>query len=255
MLIVRFASLAVVLLTVTSTLRAHDDVVPYGLNGKIVTGGHDDVLGTDNIEQRVFGYDFGEDIFDPYFIGDPGFNNGGFAAGVYPNDGLLPINSVLGLNILTNLQFWDGVGPVSFGSAPDGVSLGLQRGSNTATVDGAGTITGTIPTIASTGAAGRVHQHANSLLNAADGVNPALPNAPDGIYFLGIDLKLTNGALANSDPIYLVYNNGLSEAVHDAAIDWVQTNVVPEPGTWAMLGLTGLALVGYRLRRPRVARA
>ena len=35
--------------------------MPYALGGKIVTGGHDDVLGTDNITQQVFGYDFGED--------------------------------------------------------------------------------------------------------------------------------------------------------------------------------------------------
>src|SRR6476620_3637814 len=105
------------LLGFNSTGYAHEDVLPYGLGGKIVTGGHDDVVGTDNVTQRVFGYDFGEDASDPYVIGDPGFNNGAFAIGIYPNNGLLPANFTLGFNVLSNLQFWNGSGPVSFAPA------------------------------------------------------------------------------------------------------------------------------------------
>src|SRR3954468_6167119 len=100
--------LSLFVLGFNSPTYAHEDVLPYGLGGKVVTGGHDDVLGTNNITQRVFGYDFGEDPSDPYIIGDPGFNNGAFAVGLYPNDGLLPPGFTLGLNVLTNLQYWNG---------------------------------------------------------------------------------------------------------------------------------------------------
>ena len=197
-------------------MAQHADVVPYALNGKIATGGRNDVTLADTIELRVFGYDFGEDPLDPYFIGDPGFNNGAFAIGIFPNDGLLPANFTLGFNVLSTLNFWDGDGAVSFDAAPAGISLGLQRGSNTVTVSGTGQ-SGTVPTIQGTGAAGRVHVHLNSLLNSTDGINPNLPNAPEGIYMLSMELKLPGSGLANSDPVYFVYNNGLGEAVHDEA--------------------------------------
>src|SRR5262249_30678229 len=160
--------------------RAHFDVVPYALDGKIRTGGHDDTTGVDEIAARVFGYDFGEDPSDPYFIGDPGFNNGAFGIGVYPNNGLLPTASTLGFEILTILQYWDGSGSVSLVDAPTGVDLGLTRGSTTVHISGLGQ-SGSAPTIGSTGATGRLHVHLQSTLNALDGSSPALPNAPDGI--------------------------------------------------------------------------
>jgi hypothetical protein len=237
------------ILTATAA-KGHDDVVPYELAGKIATGGHDDVLGTDNVVQHVFGYDFGEDPMDPYFIGDPGINNGTFAIGVYPNDGLLPTNFTLGFNVLTNLLYWDGAGIAAFGAAPADVALGLNRGSNTVLVSGAGQ-SGTVPTIGSTGAAGRIHVHLASLLNFTDGTDPTAPNAPDGIYVVGLELKLPGSGLANSDPIYFVYNNGLDEEVHDEAIGWVETNLVPEPATWVMAAAALAILAGCGLARRR----
>ncbi|MEX2114575.1 MAG: PEP-CTERM sorting domain-containing protein [Pirellulales bacterium] len=233
---------------------AHEDVVPYELNGRIVTGGHDDVLATDNVTQQVFGYDFGEDPFDPYFIGDPGFNNGAFAIGVYPNNGLLPANTTLGFDVVTNLQYWDGAGGVSFAAAPVDVSLGLARGSFEVLVDGLGQ-TGTVPTIGSTAAAGRVHVHLESTLNYQGTFDPAVPNAPDGVYLVGLTLKLPGSGVADSDPIYLVYNNGLTEEIHDEAIDWVQANLVPEPSTWLLATVGGCAAMIARLRKRRQQRA
>jgi hypothetical protein len=232
---------------------AHEDVVPYELNGKIVTGGHDDVLAADHVTERVFGYDFGEDPSDRYFIGDPGFNNGAFGVGVYPNNGLLPANFTLGFDVVTNLQYWAGTGGVSFGPAPADVSLGLARGSFEVFVDALGQ-SGTVPTVGSTGATGRLHVHMQSTLNFQGSFDPGDPNAPDGVYLMGLSLKLPGSGLANSDPIYVVYNNGLSEEVHDEAIDWVQTHLVPEPSTW-MLALTGCAAVLARRRKRRQRKA
>jgi len=227
--------------------RAHSDVVPYALGGKIVTGGHDDVLGTDVITERVFGYDFGEDPLDPNFIGDPGFNNGSFAIGVYPNNGLLPANFTLGLNVLTNLSYWDGTGSVSFSAAPVSVDLGINRGSNTVHISGVG-LTGTVPTIGSTGPSGRLHVHAQSTLNYTDGSNASAPNAPDGLYLVVLQLTLPGSGTANSDPIYFVYNNNLSETQHDEGIEWVQTNLVPEPSTWLLMAVSlgAIAATGRR---------
>jgi hypothetical protein len=247
----RFCTIVFAVLVSTAGFAlAHDDPVPYELDGKIATGGHDDVLGTDNVTQHVFGYDFGEDPLDPYFIGDPGFNNGSFAIGVYPNDGLLPANFTLGFNVLSTLQYWDGTGAVSFAAAPADVALGLNRGSSTVLVSGAGQ-TGTVPAIGSTGAAGRLHVHLASLLNFTDGTDPTPPNAPDGIYLVGLDLKLPGSGLLNSDPIYFVYNNGLDEEIHDEAIGWVEMNLVPEPAGWTMMaaGLALLAACGWARQR------
>lgn len=227
--------------------RAHDDVVPYALGGKIVTGGHDDLAGTNTIETRVFGYDFGEDPGDPYVIGDPGFNNGSFAVGLFPGDGLLPTNSTLAFNVVTNLTYWDGTGSVAFTPAAAGVALGLNRGSFTVVVDAVGQ-SGTTPTIGGTGASGRVHVHLESQLRYTDGTDPTPPNAPEGIYLVGLELTLPG--LANSDPLYILYNNGLSEELHDEAMDWARTALVPEPASW-MLAAVATVAISVCVRRAR----
>jgi hypothetical protein len=230
---------------------AHFDVVPYANGGKIQTGGHDDGTNEDVISNRVFGYDFGEDLMDPYFIGDPGFNNGAFAAGVYPNDGLLPANKTLTFDVITNLLYWDGTGAVDFTPAPLLVSLGLIRGSNEGIVSGTGFIDPTFPTIGSTGSLGRVHVHLGSSLYYDGSIDPSdlAGNAPDGIYMIGMQLKLADDSLAPSDPLYIVYNNGLSESIHDEAIGFVETSVVPEPSMWMLIAGSGLGMLALVLRK------
>ncbi len=223
---------------------AHDDIVPYEFNGKVATGGHDDILASNTITERVFGFDFGEDPLIPYIIGDPGFNNGAFGIGVFPNDGLLPSNFTLGLGITDDLKYWDGTGAVSFAPAPAGTSLALSHLSSTINIDGSSGI-GSALTIGGTAAAGRLHVHLQSALNDTGG-DPA-----DGIYLIGMQLTLPGSGLADSDPIYIVYNGLMDEAIHDEAIDWVQTNLVPEPSTWllAMLGTGAAAIASLRKRR------
>lgn len=245
-----FLTLGLASLVAQRVAHAHSDVLPYAYNGKIVTGGHDDVTLENTIVERVFGYDFGEEPSDPYFIGDPGFNNGAFAAGIFPNDGLLPANYTLGFDVLTTLQYWDGTGAVSFGLPPADVSLGLNKGAFTVTVDGTGQ-TGTAPSIGSTGPLGRLHVHLGSLLNSSDGTDPGDPNAPAGVYMLGLQLKLPGSGLANSDPFFLVYNNGLDEETHDLAMDWVDAHLAPEPSTWMLLATAAVGVPAFVRRKRR----
>ncbi len=229
--------------------HAHFDVAPYADGGKIMTGGYSDATGDYATEWRVYGFEFGEDANDPYYILDPGFNNGSWAAGIFPNDGVLPISQSLRFNLITNLEYWDGSGVVSFGAAPTDVDLRLIRGNFSISVSGSGA-TGSVPSIGTTDGNGRLHTHLNSELRFQGSSNPLDPSAPEGLYLVGLTLSL-NG-LEDSDPIYFVYNNGLDEELHELGMEWVETNLVPEPQTWLMMGtaLVGLMAVGRR----RIAR-
>lgn len=75
----------------------------------------------------------------------------------------------------------------------------------------------------------------------------AAQGAPSGLYAFGVILS---AAGLSSDPIYLVYNVGLSEEVHDAGIAWYETNVVavPEPSTvtMALSAIVGSAWIARR---------
>src|SRR5690606_14633531 len=125
------------------------------------------------------------------------------------------------------------------------VDLGLIRGSFSTYVGGAGA-TGTGPTIGSTGVSGRMHVHLRSELRYQGSSDPSMPNAPEGLYLIGMTLRLDG--LEDSDPIYFVYNNALDEERHELGMEWVQTNLVPEPQTWLMMSsaLVGLLAVGRR---------
>ncbi|MBY0312852.1 MAG: hypothetical protein K2W85_12345 [Phycisphaerales bacterium] len=75
-------------------------------------------------------------------------------------------------------------------------------------------------------------------------LNGATAGTGQGIYLA--ELELTTGQLT-SRPFWIAFNYGLTEAEHDAAIDWVQESLVPAPGTAGILGL--MILAGGRRRR------
>ncbi len=233
--------LAAMLIAVTVYCSAgfgqHADIKPDVENGRIVTDAWVDPTSELTPDVRLFGYDFQEDPLDPYFITDPGLNTAGPSG--------LPAGSTLSFNIVDgaafglpgNLSFWNGVGSVAFSTVPNLETLRLNLGAQNRTIGSAtGAMAGfPIGTIA---AGGSIHRHLSSFLQGADGNStPSDSNEPTaGIYLIPLELTSSDVGIADSLPLFIIYNNGLTEEVHDSAIEWVETNLlpIPEPATGAM---------------------
>lgn len=235
-------------LATTSLAQAHFDIRPRVETAQIVTDGYEDASATTAPGLRVFGYDFGENADDPFFAQDPGFN-------AISGSGL-PQGSQFTFNILGGLEFWDGSGAPSFAPVGTGESIDLNFGAVTRTIAGSSTNQAGF-NIQAVGAGGTIHRHLNAFLKGSDGNTvPAGPGswgagdgiqAADGIYLFSLELLLDpSGGIGKSEPIFLVFNNGLPEAAHDLAIDWAQTNRVPEPAVAGLLGIVVLASLRRR---------
>jgi len=232
-----------------SRAQAHSDITPRVVNNRLQTDATDDGTGVATSNVRVFGYDFQEEIDDPYFIADPGFNTP--AGGLPPASQLffsIPGASASGLT--RSLSYWNGSGPVSFGPVPSSEALRLELGSQSLTITGTTTAPQAGFALGTAAAGGSFHRHLGSALlgadgnaTAGDGVVPA-----NGIYVIPMALSSSEAGVQGSPTIWVVYNNGLSEAVHDVAIDHIEANVVPEPASAGLLMLGGLLTL---VRRPR----
>ncbi|WP_428938791.1 hypothetical protein [Fontivita pretiosa] len=251
----RFLIVSLAVLVPAPMAMAHYDIRPRVEDGRIVTDGFDDALGSTEPHLRVFGYDFAENPDDPFFAQDPGFNS--------PAGSGLPVGSQLRFDILGPLQYWSGVGAVSFASVSGGQTLELNFGTATRTITGSSTFQSGFA-IQTVGAGGTVHRHLNSFLNGPDGNSvPAGSGswgAGDGVeaaagaYLFSIELQIDpDNGIVSSEPIYIVFNHGLSETAHAAAIEWVQNVLVPEPATVGMLllPLTWLMCRGRKRERNR----
>lgn len=224
---------------------AHFDFTPYASDGKLVLGGSDDGTGETVPVLRVNGYDFGEDAGDPYNIGDPGFNNDSGPA-LTPGSELrlaaLPAGQAF-------LSFWDGTGDIDFTPTGAGTSLSLI-GSPSRRVTYTGTSASYVENneqsatnsllIVTVDNLGSFHRHITASIDAPGS------EVPVGAYLLAFELSNPGTVLTASDPTYIVFNNGLSEDLHDDAIDFVSDTLVPEPASLATLALGGLALLRRR---------
>ncbi len=216
----RLFQTALAFLLLAAAARADFDVWPHvdPSLGRIVTSGTDDnapQLGTPPLRVFVYG-------FDSNPTNDPGFN---------AFDGSFPFPSEISVNVLTNLQFWKGAGPVSFGAVPAGETINLENdltGSNFTV----GAATGFQPgfLISAVDAAGGAHKHLFSTLGGGGDSGPAT-----GVYMIEMRVRLLQSAanpspypgIGDSLPIFLLYNNGLADIAADTAADWVTNNLVP----------------------------
>jgi hypothetical protein len=233
----------------------HADIKPNVLNGRVIVDGHIDDTGEILPGLRIFGFDFKEDPLDPYVIDDPGFNTVG-ASSLTPGSQLsfnVPGAAVFGLP--SNLSYWNGSGAVSFGP-PGGETLRLSFGTQNRTIGG-GTVAFAGFAIGTADANGSIHEHLTSFLQGSDGnVDPGDGVvAADGIYLVPLELASSDPAIAASLPLFLVYNNGLDEEVHDMAIEWVEVNLVPIPEPASIsLGVFGILMPGAAAARVKGGR-
>jgi len=236
----RFVNLSVFSLSFVSSFSSpafagpppeeHFDIWLRPVNGQIVTGSiTEGTPGTPlNEVERVFGAELGEDPLFPFSAFEPGFQ---------ALAGPLTAGMTWSFNITSPLGQWNGNGF----DLPD-ETMRLDFGPATAT-----TGAGFVPGFSFNGFSdGLIHEHFDFTLL------PGAVGDPDaGIFLLALEFSGVNGATsyAASDPVYLVFNLGQSEEDHEAAIEWVQGNLVPAPGALSLLALSVLSIG----RRRRVA--
>lgn len=200
--------------------EGHIDIAPVVTDGRIATGFADWETDPQNpfvvIGTEVWGALYQEDVFDPFFTDDPGIS-------ALSGSGL-PASSLLGFNILEDLLYWNGEGEISFGPVPNDEQLRIRLGGQNRF---AGTNTGFVDGFffSVVGSGGQMHVHLSFFLHGADG--NAVPASIDGIeatpgiYLLTLELKNDDADVASSDPIYIVFNNGVEECLHCTALTWV----------------------------------
>ena len=102
--------------------------------------------------------------------------------------------------------------------------------------DGVGTTDGT----------GDLHAHPVFQLRTTSLVG----DPDDGAYLL--QFKITSAGLNDSDPLWVLFHKGLDDLTYDTAIheaeDQFGLTVIPEPATFAVIGLAGAAALARRLR-------
>ncbi|MEO0715572.1 MAG: hypothetical protein AAFY58_01130 [Planctomycetota bacterium] len=183
-------------------------------NDQIVTGILDEgVFET----ERVFGVEFGEIL--PGVADEPGFDN--FAGTFAPA-------SEIAANFMSELTAWNGTD-----LSPAAESLIFEFGPESFTSS-----TGFVPGIGiPVEANGEWHNHYDMLISDALAI---------GVYVMEMELVSTQTGLAGSESFWFVFNNGDSETNHDAAIDYVESVLVPTPAAATMFAVAGVSILRRR---------
>ncbi len=239
--------LATLLLTAGAAQAQHADALLVITPGdQLVTGLYD--FGSNTLVSTDTHVLEGE--FDAFgTIDEPGFNalssgNAQLPAGYSTLPGSTAVDFVgkafsIGAQT-SNLWFWDATGPVVFTPVTDGTILNVSKApavSFSANLDGSAS---DVPgfTIDTTAADGFLHKHIDfSIIDAT--------TAAEGFYLWSFEISAGS---YTSDPVYFVHGLGdHDEELHEEAIEYVETNIVPEPASLAMLASGAVCL----LRRKR----
>lgn len=218
--------------SVASGAFAHvGDVGLKVVGGRIHTGLVDDSGGSQIVipGERVFGAELGLSI--PGFGDEPGFfaSEGEFAAG-----------SSLSFNVRRAVRTWDAANGNFLTFGPE--RLRIEDPAQTAFLDTpvsdpADPIA--LPFGLAVPGAGDFDDHP---------FYTVLGRTTEGIYLLEVEMTTSIPGIGKSDPFWLVLNDGASEQQHDLAIEWVQNNVLPTPGSLGAFGVAAV-MIGRRRRR------
>jgi len=204
---------------------AHFDVYVGIEAGAITTGGIDVDTLDYSPDVRVFGADLGEFPTPPGFGDEPG----------YFSDTLTP-GASFAFDIVDGLRAWDGSDFDDLAAQ----SVTLSKGSDSATTPGTagGFVAGFF--FATADGSGHIHEHLNLEL---------APNNDVGIYLLSLQLRTDAPGIGTSPTFWVVLNNGEDEEVHDEAVAWAESHLVPAPAGGPVICACGVfTLLRRRMR-------
>lgn len=184
----------------------HRDVEVSVEGGKIVTGLVDlDTPGNPVVTGvRVFSGAFGE---APNLTDDPGFNAKGNTT---QSPAPFAPGTLMAFDIVDALREWDGNDFDLIADETLTIFLGFNPDITTPPMAD-GVVSGF--NFVAAGSTGGFHQHFNYFLDAP---------AQDGVYRLALRLRASGGAVASSDPFYIVLRQGNSASLIEAQEDAIQ---------------------------------
>jgi hypothetical protein len=155
--------------------------------------------------QRVFDSVMGEIV--PGITDEPGFD-------CFP--GTFPNGSSIGFRIMDALRVWNGSDFSTVPSARLGVSF-LSLGPVMTPTTPDTVVEGFTVPIQSGGV---WHRHLTYAIDFS---------SPSGVYLLQMQLRSTSASIADSEPFWLVFNNGANQNDFVAAVAWAQSNLGVDP--------------------------
>lgn len=176
--------------------------------------------------ERVFDADL-VDLGGIISIDDPGFN---------AEPGTLA-NFHLGFDVRAAARVWDPVNNHFNGISPLTMTISrpLAGGITTPLLDPPAPLPG--PSVLVPDSPDEFDFHYDNILNGNT----------FGLYLLQLDITTDMPGVQPSLPYFEVFNYGMTQEQHDAAVQWVRDNMLPAPGSAAVLACA--SLLGMRRRR------